>query len=323
MNNYSLIEIDNSINHRGFNHIYAHTEKSLYVVDGVWETDLTKENLTDILNDFHGEVLIATKEFPDSVLIACVSVTPRTKALEFLDYVFGNYGIIKGDAKYATGKMSTVLIKTHMKELGIDKLVNYFMEMSDSYYKDMDRVIAANFLKDNPAEISSFTKYVKKNMPWAYVNTLDIAPKGTRIKIKSLENDTGVEIFSSEKMIIMIGCLGEIYEITADKFDVTYNTSNEELDIFERFFNFIPAVELPDKGDYVTIDEVAHLCYPKQEPGILARPLKKRTKVFRKGSLDYFIGNEGDYMAVRCDDLQDIYIIQQEVFLRTYEKEQS
>lgn len=121
-------------------------------------------------------------------------------------------------------------------------------------------------------------------------------------------------------MNIMIGCLGEIYEITDEKFKSTYDVTYERLDIFERYFDFIPAVELPDKGKYVTIDEMAHLCYPKPGNGIWAKRLDKRTKIFRKGSLDYFIGNPGDYMAIRADDYQDIYVIQQEVFLRTYEE---
>ena len=320
MNNYSLIEIDNSITNRGFNHVYAHTEHSLYVIDGIWETDCTEDNLRKILREFSGELLIVTQEFPDSVQVGCISMTPRTKALEFLDYLFGNYGIIKGNANYAQGKMSTVLLKVSMKEKGIEKTVDYFLDKADGYFSDLQRIVATSFVRNNQEELEKLEKYTKKNIPWAFVRSLDIAPKGTRIRIKTLENDTGVEIFAGEKMIVMIGCLGEIYEITEEKFRKTYTETEECLDIFDRYFDFIPAVELPDTAEYITIDEMAHLCYPKSEPGILARPLDRRTKVFRKGSLDYFIGKEGDYIAVRCDDYDDVYIIQQEVFLRTYEK---
>ena len=42
-------------------------------------------------------------------------------------------------------------------------------------------------------------------------------------------------------------------------------------------------------------------------------------KVFGKGRGDYFIGKAGDYLAIRLDDLQDMYIIRREVFERTYE----
>ena len=34
----------------------------------------------------------------------------------------------------------------------------------------------------------------------------------------------------------------------------------------------------------------------------------------------YMLGKEGDYLAVRMDDLHDIYIIEKSIFQRTYEE---
>ena len=320
MKNYSLIENEYLNIDRSFHKVYAHLVQSLYVIDGIWETDCEENTLRSILKDLNGEVLLVTQEFPDSVLVNCVSLTGRTKALEFLDYLFDSYGIIKGDASYARGKMSTVLLKVNMNGRGIKSVAEFFMERADSYYNDLDRVLSANFLIDNPTEKNEMKRYVKKNVPWAYVRTTDIAPAGTQILLKSLENDTGTRIRSGKNIIIMIGCLGEIYEITEEKFYNTYEVSSEVLNIFETYFDFIPAVELPESKEYITIDELAHLCYPKPGTGIWAKRLDKRTKVFRKGTMDYFVGQVGDYLAIRCDDETDIYIIQAEVFLRTYEE---
>lgn len=167
-------------------------------------------------------------------------------------------------------------------------------------------------------QIRQLPIYCKKQVPWAVVETLDIAKPGEKICIKTLENDTGLIIHADADLLIMIGCLGEVYEITRQKFENSYEKSDEQLDIFSQLLDFIPAVELPRTGEYKTIDELAYLCVPKPG-GIYAKQLQVRTKVFGKGRGDYFIGKAGDYLAIRLDDLQDMYIIRREVFERTYE----
>ena len=34
----------------------------------------------------------------------------------------------------------------------------------------------------------------------------------------------------------------------------------------------------------------------------------------------YMLGNEGDYLAVRKDDIHDVYIIEKNIFRKTYEE---
>ena len=73
-------------------------------------------------------------------------------------------------------------------------------------------------------------------------------------------------------------------------------------------------------GDYISLDELAKLCYPRRGVGIYACELQRRTKVFpASDNGEYFLGRPGDYMAVRLDDFTDIYVIQREIFLQTYE----
>ena len=85
--------------------------------------------------------------------------------------------------------------------------------------------------------------------------------------------------------------------------------------------DFIPVVETVSDGGYISIDEMARLCYPKTQAVICCRELKKRTRVFSKNSeQEYFLGRPGDYLAVRLDDITDIYVIQRDIFAETYEK---
>ena len=71
---------------------------------------------------------------------------------------------------------------------------------------------------------------------------------------------------------------------------------------------------------YISLDEAAHICYPSRGIGIYACELERRTKIFPvDNEEDYYLGRPGDYMAIRMDDFTDVYIIQREIFLQTYE----
>ena len=150
-----------------------------------------------------------------------------------------------------------------------------------------------------------------------------IAAAGTKLAVKSLENETGITIVADPDIYIMIGRRGEVYHIRRDKFLATYELTEEPLDIFTQMLDFIPVVETVSDGGYISIDEMARLCYPKTQAVICCQELKKRTRVFSKNSeQEYFLGRPGDYLAVRLDDITDIYVIQRDIFAETYEKVQ-
>jgi phosphoglycolate phosphatase len=123
----------------------------------------------------------------------------------------------------------------------------------------------------------------------------------------------------------MIGNRGEVYDIKKEKFDNSYYITDEKLDIFTSMMDFIPTVETMSDGcdekQCLSIDEMAKICYPKTGINIYAKELKNRTKVFGVSNReDYYIGHQGDYMAVRTDDVSDAYIIKRDIFHITYEK---
>lgn len=105
---------------------------------------------------------------------------------------------------------------------------------------------------------------------------------GTKLAVKSLENETGITIVADPDIYIMIGRRGEVYHIRKDKFLATYEPTEEPLDIFTQMLDFIPVVETVSDGGYISIDEMARLCYPKTQAVICCQELKKRTRVFRK-----------------------------------------
>ena len=59
---------------------------------------------------------------------------------------------------------------------------------------------------------------------------------------------------------------------------------------------------------------------PTGNTNIYAKPMEHMVKVFTAWDKEkYMVGKQGDYLAVRCDDMYDIYIVEQDVFGKTYE----
>jgi phosphoglycolate phosphatase len=55
---------------------------------------------------------------------------------------------------------------------------------------------------------------------------------------------------------------------------------------------------------------------------VFAKELTKRVKVFTAwDSEKYMLGCPGDYLLVRYEDRNDVYILERDVFFHTYERE--
>lgn len=248
------------------------------------------------------------------------SDTRRVRAIEFMDYMISESGLVNGNAAVAVGRISSALLKVKMSGMDIETTLEYYLEQARGYFSQTRSLEAGSFGTDHAEYIRSLPLYEKKKIPWAYVKSTDIAPEGKTFRIRSLENESGITLTADEDIYVMIGCRGEAYDITRDKFESTYEKTSEVLDIFEQMLDFIPEAELSEEGDYVSLDELAHLCYPKGGNAIYAEPLRQRTKIFPENSEEYYLGRPGDYMAVRSEDLTDIYVIQHTIFKQTYEE---
>lgn len=248
----------------------------------------------------------------------------KVRALEFLDFLMPEFGLTKGDAACARGQISSVILKVCMAEREQQSSLEFFMDRVRAYFVECICIDAEQYGILHREEILQMERYRKKKISWAFVRSTDAVEAGKQMCIKSLENEAGITVTADENVYIMIGCRGEIYHISREKFERTYETSGEPLDIFEQMLDFIPVIETVPEQEYISIDEIAHLCYPKEAALIFGCLLHQRTKVFPKDAeQEYFLGRPGDYLAIRCDDLSDVYIIQKDVFRQTYEAVQT
>jgi phosphoglycolate phosphatase len=195
----------------------------------------------------------------------------------------------------------------------------YLQNKCDDYFAKVDVVIAREYAVDNRQKILKWPVYTKKNINWAVVRSTDIMAPGKMFVIRTLENESGKEIIAADDVYIMIGCMGEIYDISLEKFLKTYELTEEPLDVFDQMMTYIPEIKDGATGEYIAIDEVARICRPKSDTYIYVQKLNERTKIFNgDGKQGYFLGHKGDYMAARKDDLGDMYIINKDIFEKTY-----
>lgn len=288
---------------------------------GVWNEKWLQEK-RELMRQMDCHFLLLVWREHEEKCLLFLSDTKRVRPLEFLDYLIPGFGLVRGDDSCASGRVSSVILKLRMSSKGQEKSIDYLMGMIVSYFEECDWIDAAKYGTLHAEEICRMKHYYKKKVAWACVRTMDVAERGTSLKIKSLENESGLIVVASEDTYIMIGCRGEVYDIDREKFEKTYELTEEPLDVFKQLMEFFPELERLPEQKYITIDEYAHLCYPKKGSGIYARKLEKRTKVFpARGAQEYFLGRPGDYLAIRTDDLTDMYVIQADIFPQTYSAE--
>lgn len=302
--------------------IYRHKEEPFIVaeVNGDLQDFVTSTDLKMLQNILDCQYILFVSDNREEIRLYFISGTREIRALEFLNAMIPEFGLVKGSAECAQGQIASTILKVKMANVEMTEFMEYFLWNASEYFAGCDCIEAAEYGKNSQKDIVKLQRYVKRREGWAFVKSIDVAEKGTPIRIKTLENESGMILTADEEAYIMIGCRGEVYDMKRQKFENTYEATQEPLDVFEKMLDFIPAVENLHTGEYISLDEMAHICYPKQGAGIYARKLERRTKIFPAGNdREYYYGRPGDYMATRVDDLCDSYVIQGDVFERTYE----
>ena len=89
--------------------------------------------------------------------------------------------------------------------------------------------------------------------------------------------------------------------------------------VYTRDFEYEPRIKNTVTGEIKKVLQFAKTVRSTGTTVIFAKPLEQPVKLFTAWTEDkYYSGRVGDYIAVRADDEHDIYIINKDIFDRTY-----
>ena len=269
-------------------------------------------NILGMISDLILEVDVVDTCLVYSVLSSGIKLSVRScikevKASDMVQVVTEGIGSGGGHLVKAGGFIRKD--KLHCTDEEIGKLL---VERLIQYFNDTEIIYTSEYTPD----VSNMPTYRKQPLKIGYAKITDLFPAGTFVNVRTLEGD--LDICVEDDMYLMIGICGEVYPIREEKFIKSYVVSDEPY-VFKGEYE--PTVKEGVEGKSISIVPYAKTCITTGIVDIYAAPINHRTKIFTLWDNEkYVLGTPGDYMAVRKDDLHDVYIIQKDIFGDIYKR---
>ncbi len=150
-------------------------------------------------------------------------------------------------------------------------------------------------------------KYRKKKITVHFIKSVDVKKEGEQILLHTLEGD--VEIVSSKDIFIMIGKQDDIYPIPRELFESKYQIMDtrenlEIVDVCER--NGIDSTKVRE-------------CKLIKDSFVYGKKVEEEFTVYTKHCDSFLYGEAGDYYVVSAEDIENVYVIKENIMEETYE----
>ncbi|MBR3635040.1 MAG: DHH family phosphoesterase [Lachnospiraceae bacterium] len=276
-------------------------------------------NILGLISDFLLQVAevdeaIVYNEWPGGFKYSIRTCVKEVQADELASFIAEGIGSGGGHREKAGGFIRRDLYEAKFGDLDTEE---FFRNRVDEYFETFEVIYASEY----EADISKMELYAKKKIHQGFVIARDILPIGTPVIVRTLEGDIETEV--TEDLVFMIGIKGEVYTNHREKFERSYIMTDIDYLSDDELLKpeYLPTVHSRNDGTVIDISKHAHVCISSGVTQICAAPIDKRVKIFTKWYTEtYMSGKPGDYLAVRTDDPHDVYIVERDIFFRTYEK---
>lgn len=242
---------------------------------------------------------------------SCIKEVQANELAAFLAEGIGNGG---GHHEKAGGFISKTLYEEVYPTLHSEA---FFSERLNDYFDNTQVIVSGEYEVD----VSDMDLYVKKRVSLGFIQATELLPADTPITIRTLEGD--VDMTVEPELIIMIGIKGEVYPNRKSNFEKNYEMTKEPYRMADYVGRtaYRPTIHNREDGSVLYLADYAKICIANGGTRIYAKELTTRVKVFTAWDKEkYMLGKPGDYLAVRCDDMLDIYVVERDIFFKTFDK---
>lgn len=302
---------------------YEYHNKNKYLIINAEQCD---PNILGVISDFTMEttdvdICLAYYISPTEVKFSVRSCTKEVHANELAAHLANGLGGGGGHLTKAGGtlrpeKIDPELVNNAIAENGKinekfkEAVAKVFNERLEEYYAKYTIIYAQQTTMDT----SDMKLYEKVPQKVGCVKLSDVFPINTIIEIRTLEGDINTKV--TEDKYLMIGITGEVYPIAKEKLERSYKPTNEP---YDQKFEYEPSLKNVITGERKHVLEYAQSIISTGNSRIYAKPIDKYIKLFTVWDEEkYYQGVPGDYIAVRDDDPNDLYIINRNYFDKLY-----
>lgn len=276
-------------------------------------------NILGLISDFLLQVdeidtCLVYNDTHDGYKFSVRSCIKEVNANELAEYLADGVGSGGGHFDKAGG---FIVQKMYEKAYPTMHSEGYFNNRMTGYFDSYEIINALEYQPD----INQMKCYRKKHAIDGYVNLSGIFPVGSSVTVRTSKGDRELDVL--EDLHLVIRHKGEIQTMTGEQFNSLYICSDEKYCHKDCGYkaDYVPTVRNRTDGKIRVIADMANVCFPKGELEVYAKVLEKDVKVFSKwDDSHYTLGRTGDYLVVRKDDLQDIYVVKKEFFADSYAK---
>lgn len=295
---------------------YIYDEEHCFAVS---RADKCDPNILGLISDFLLQVdrvnaCVVFSDIGNGLKFSVRSCVREVDASELASYIADDLGSGGGHLDKAGGFISPSLLEKKYPDLTEDM---YFTLRLQQYFSQFDIIYADKF----HAVLDAFKMYSKRDINVGFVKMTDVAPVNTPITCRTMEGDLDLTI--TDDLIVMIGIKGEVYPNHESKFHKSNRIVSDDYDYSSCVISpdYVPTVHDRTTGKSYDLTTYAHTCASTGNVTVYAQPIERAVKVFTSWDPDrYMQGKPGDYIAVRSDDLHDVYIIERNIFAKTYKE---
>lgn len=276
-------------------------------------------NVLGIISDFVLQVdlfntCVVFNQMNDGFKFSVRSCIKEVNASELAEYLTEGMGSGGGHYEKAGGFISMKLYEEKYPTLHAEA---YFNNRMVEYFDSFQVLHAGEIEPDT----EGMRCYERKDQHLGYVEADNLLPVGTPVTIRTVRGDMELQI--SDNLYLVVGQKGEVYPVYRGEFESTYHIQKERycLEDCGAKPEYAPIIKDKNNGQKIVLTDHTMKCLPARKQRVYAKPLEHGVKLFTLWDKDkYMLGRVGDYMAVKKDNPQDVFVVSKAVFEKEYDE---